>query len=383
MLIEGEVAAPPYFKGQSQYLEMHRIKVLETPDSICLDKVWVRFRTTPRFSYGDRLKVSGKLTPYSTMRFPEVEKIDERRNPVREALFRFRKHLEEIICQALPEPEAGLLLGILLGSKHALSYDWEEIYKKTGLMHVVVASGYNITVLTKVLGGLFQPLGMNISFVMALLGVSVFTLMLGAEPPILRAAIMGVIALWGRRLGRPKDVLRILLFSGLIMVLFDPLIIDSLSFKLSFAASLGLILLATPLQECFSPRVLRFLQLDEGFFSTISASLFVFPIISYYFSRVSLGSFLVNTLVLWVVPYSMSFGLVTVVAGFFSSRLSQLVGGFAWLQLRFFNLMAGIFSRLPLVWEGQISLFSVLIYYLALFALCWFFQTRLKNKEKN
>jgi len=383
VLIEGEVSAPPYSKGQSQYLEIQRINVLEASDGIRLDTVRIRFRTTPRFSYGDRLRIEGKLTSYATMDFPEIEKVGQGGDLFRKTLFGFRERLEGIVCQALPEPEAGLLSGILLGSKHALSYEWEEVYKRTGLMHVVVASGYNITVLVRVLGSLFRPLGMVASFVVAILGVVMFTLMLGAEPPILRAAIMGVIALWGKRLGRPRDTLRVLLFSALLIIFVNPLIIDSLSFKLSFVAALGLVLLATPLQRRFSPKTLRFLRLDEDFFSTISASLFVFPIISYYFGRASLGSFLVNTLVLWVVPHSMFFGFITILIGLFSTRLSQLVGGLTWLLLRFFNVVAKVFSKFPLVWEGQVPLFSVFVYYLALFALCWFFQTRSKEEESH
>ena len=381
VLIEGKVAAPPYFKSQRQYLEMHQIKVLEASDGIRLDKVRVRFRSTPRFSYGDQLRIRGQLTSYATMRFPEIEKIGNEGNTIRKALFRFREHLEGIICQALPEPEAGLLSGILLGSRHALPCDWEDIYKRTGLMHVVVASGFNITVLVDFLGVLARPLGNVFSTVVPLLGVVLFTLMLGTEPPIVRAAIMGMITLWGRHLGRPKDALRILLFSGLVMAMFDPLIIDSLSFKLSFAASLGLVFLASPLQECFELKLLKFFKLDEHFFSTVSASLFVFPIISYYFGRAALGSFLVNTLVLWVVPYSMVFGFTATFLGLFSSWLSRLTGSFAWLLLRFFNTVAMAFSKLPLVWEGRVPLCSVFVYYLVLFALCWFFQTRLKKEE--
>ena len=380
VLMEGEVSAPPYFKGRSQYLEIQRIRVLEASDGVRLDTVRVRFRATPRFSYGDILRIEGAVTPYATMGFPEVEKVGQGGNIFRKILFRFRERLEGIVCQALPEPEAGLLSGILLGSKHALSYEWEEVYKKTGLMHVVVASGYNITVLVRILGSLFRPLGMVASFVAAVLGIVVFTLMLGAEPPVLRAAIMGVIALGGKGIGRERDVLRALLFSVVLMILFDPLIVNSLSFKLSLAASLGLILLATPLQKLFPFGLLRFLKLEDNFYQTISATIFVFPIVSYYFSRASLGSFLVNTLVLWVTPHSMFFGFVTILAGLFSTRLSRLVGGITWLLLRFFNVVAEFFSNLPLVWEVRVPFFGVCVYYLVLFGVCWFFQMRSKKE---
>ena len=384
VIIEGKVARPPYFRGQNQYLELEDVRVIESPVFIKLPEVRVRSYPAPRFFYGDRLRIEGRLTPMATMRFPErVDLVGQGGNRVKKALFKFRKHLEDIVCQALPEPEAGLLSGILLGSKHALSYEWEEIYKKTGLMHVVVASGFNITILVDFLGALARPLRSIFSAVVPLLGVVLFALMLGAEPPIVRAAIMGMITLWGRSLGRPKDVLRTLLFSGLVMILFDPLIIDSLSFKLSFAASLGLILLASPLRECFKLKLLKFFKLDEHFFSTISASLFVFPIVSYYFGRAAIGSFLVNTLVLWVVPYSMFLGFVMVFTSLFSSWLSRLVGRFAWLLLRFFNATAKFFSKFPLVWEGRIPLFGVFVYYLMLFGLCWFFQTQLRGKEKS
>ena len=379
----GEVASPPYIKGQSQYFELGKVQIESTAIPVKLGKVRVRTRPSPRFFYGDQLQLSGKITSYSAMSFPEIKKVGEEGNPIKKTLFKFRRYLEEIISQTLPEPEAGLLCGILLGSKHALVYEWEEIYKTAGLIHVVVASGYNITVLTRFLGSLTRPLGMGISAITSLLGVLLFTLMLGGEPPIFRAAIMGMITLWGSYLGRPKDALRALFFSALVMMLIDPLVIDSLSFKLSFSAALGLILLATPLQEKFSLLPLKFLGLDEDFFSTVSASLFVFPIISYYFGRISLGSFLVNTLVLWTIPPSMLLGFLTVSFGLLSIRVSQVIGWFSWALLRFFNLTASFFSRFPLAWEGQIPLGTVFAYYFVLGGLCLLPRILSKKERRN
>lgn len=376
----GEVTTAPYVEGQSQFFDLGVIKIMGGGEGLRLARVQVRARTDPKFSYGDELRVSGELTPRGAISFPEIEKVGVGGNKFQKALFSLRTRLEGIVFQSLPQPESGLLAGILLGSKTGLLYDWDEIYRRVSLSHVVVASGYNVTVLVTFLSIVARPLGLGASFAFSLVGIALFTLMLGAEPPILRAAIMGAVTVWGTYLGRSKDTLRVLTFSVFLMILADPSIVDSLSFKLSLFASLGIILLAAPLREKFPISFLRFLTLDEEFYTTFAATLFVFPIISYYFGQVTPASFLVNTLVLWVIPPVMLLGSVTVFLGLFSTGISRVVGWFPWLLLRFFNQAALYFSRFPLVLDFKANFAFVFFSYFLLGSLCLVLRKRKESK---
>jgi len=382
VVLTGKITSPSYRRGQSQYFTVGNVSVETAPLPLRLYEVRVRGHVAVPVCYGDLVQLRGVLTPHASMNFPELKRVGRGGGAVRGALFHIRADLEQRIAQLVPEPEAGLLSGVLLGSKHALSYRWEQVFKRVGLMHVVVASGYNVSILARVLDALARPLGPSLSAGTSLLGIALFTLMLGAEPPILRAAIMGAISLWGKVLGRPKDAIRALVFSAFLMILYDPLIIDSVSFQLSFAASLGLIILATPLRERFSWKPLRFLGLDEDFFSTVAAFIFIFPIISCYFGNISWAAVLVNSLVLWTIPYMMLFGSLAVMSSFLSRKLSLLLGGVSWIFLRLFNSVALFFSNLPVSFSFRVPNWAALIYYSLLLILCLIFRNFWKEKSE-
>ncbi|MCG2686137.1 ComEC/Rec2 family competence protein, partial [Candidatus Parcubacteria bacterium] len=165
----------PYIVGRSQYFELNQIRI--------------RAQSFPRFHYGDTLKITGILTPELEMGFPKIEK--SKMPPTRyvgfiKRLYRFRNFLDRPIIQSLPEPQASLLSGILLGIKRGTTSGFSQKLRDTGTIHVVVVSGYNITVLGGVLVSLTRFLGRRNSLLWSLAGIFLFALMVGAEPPVIR-----------------------------------------------------------------------------------------------------------------------------------------------------------------------------------------------------
>lgn len=336
-------------------------------------------------SYGDWVKLEGKLDPKGYIGFPEVEKLKESRNIFvlfRKILSQVRTGIEALIDQTIPEPEAGLLKGILLGVKGGVSPHWADIYRKSGVTHVIVASGYNVMILITVVNVITSPWGGLISCFLSGLVISLFTLMLGADPPILRAALMGFITTWGSLFGRRKHALRVLLFSVFLMVFIQPQFINSISFQLSFATSLGLVLVTNELNRRLNIYPLAFLKLKGDFITTVSAFLFVFPLVSFHFGQVSLASFLVNTLVLWTIPPAMLFGFLTVLTASLSTHIGRLVGAFSWVFLRFFNIVVSFSSKFFDFWQLRISVWGVFLYYIFLLSLCLIYRSRWKKRPK-
>ncbi|MFW6110111.1 MAG: ComEC/Rec2 family competence protein [Patescibacteria group bacterium] len=378
---EGSVISPPVEQGNSVSFELGKVTLLDGFSSCRVPTINVRVRKPAEISYGDRLFVSGRITSWGSMSFPTTRKIKSGKSGLRKFLYSVRSKLERRVQRLVSEPEAGLLLGILLGSKSAVSPLWSDIYRDTGLLHVVVASGYNITVLISVLGGAFRPLGQVASFVVSFLGILVFTLMLGGDPPIVRAAILGGLSLWGLSTGRARHSLRALLFAGFVMLFFSPNLIYSLSFQLSFAASLSLNLLAGVLRDKISLPPLEFLGLSEDLFSTFAANLFVFPLISYHFGDFPLLSVLVNVFILWLVPYIMFFGFLSLFLSFLSFQLGRVSAYLVWILLRAFNMVARLFSQFSQSFTLRISTVGVIIYYAVVISLCLWFQTNLRDKN--
>jgi competence protein ComEC len=183
-----------------------------------------------------------------------------------------------------------------------LDKDFKENLVKVGLIHIVVVSGFNISLVGLLILNTFKRFG-QIAYVFSLMGIIMYSVFVGLEPPVLRALIMGSIVILARVKGEESNQIYLLLITALIMVFFNPLILKSLSFQLSFMATLG-ILTFTPIFDSIFPKILSDLS------ASLSAQLMVLPILAYNFGQISIISPVANLLTLWAVP------VITVVSGF-------------------------------------------------------------------
>lgn len=253
----------------------------------------------------------------------------------------------------LPSPHADLLLGMVLGIDNLKkSPRFNDILKTTGTIHVVVVSGYNISMvfdlIFKLLGSKYQLKNL----LTAQIAVFMYSVLSGFQVPVIRSLIMGSIVAWGRFYGRSLDVVRVLLFSGLLILAIWPDQLFSLSFQLSFMATLSLV--------CFSKDNVGGFVGDLK--STLSAQILVFPLISFYFGRISLVSPLSNMFILWVVPLCTVFGVISIPL-FFLPLISNVLAAIIFIPLDFFVTVVGLFSSFP---YASINFFiggAILIFY--------------------
>ncbi len=292
-----------------------------------------------------------------------------------------RETLVATIKESLPDPQAPLLLGTILGIKSGFSPDFYEALRVTGTLHVVVISGYNISVIINTLARILGFVPLKVRFALTLGFVFLFVLLVGPEAPVVRAAIMGTIALLGTVLGRQGDALRALFASGLIMVALSPEWVTELSFQLSFLATLGLIILF-PLFDRVLPGKGMFLR--EDLVTTMAAQVMVWPLIAYHFGQVSLLSPIVNTLVLWTIPIITYLGLVTATIGSIVNGIPSLIMIPVRPFLDFFVWIVNLFSS----WEvgyfevSAFSLSGLILYFAILGGGIWFLHQTLAKKQK-
>jgi len=292
-----------------------------------------------------------------------------------------RETISQTVRQSLPEPQASLLLGMILGVKSGFPSDFYEALRVTGTLHVVVVSGYNITVLINTFGRMLIFLPFKVRFCFITLGIISFVALVGFEPPVIRAAIMGTIALLGTVLGRQKDALRTLLIAGGVMLIFNPEWLTDLSFQLSFLATLGLIIFVPTIDRLIPGRGA---PLREDLATTLAAQIMVWPLIAYRFGQASLLSPLVNALVLWIVPIATVFGMVTTTLALLVSQIGYLIMLPVGLLLTYFTQVVRWFSSLNFGFFA-VSPFSVLalfFYYLVLGGGLWFLSQLFLRKQK-
>jgi len=327
--VRGVLREEPAIFGQTQGFSLQGIKI--------------KARRFPEYHYGDELIITGRLKVRVINRFykeyrlnyPEIEAliINYQSSTIFSWIFRLKKKIEEVYNSVLPEPQASLLAGIVLGSKRRTSARFLQALKKTGTMHVVVASGANIALVSKPLvENLSGFLSRKIALPVALVFIWIYTIMAGFEPPVVRAAIMATTAFFAQFIGREKDAILGLIFSGALMLFVSPMLVFDLGFQLSFAATLGILLFYPKIKPFF--KKLSFFGDDLS--TTLAAQIFVLPIIYFSFKELSLISPFVNSLVLWTISPIMQMGAILAFSGFISRKISQLLAYPTWLFLTFF-----------------------------------------------
>ncbi|MGE5123384.1 MAG: ComEC/Rec2 family competence protein, partial [Acidobacteriaceae bacterium] len=307
------------------------------------------------FSYRDYLANRGI---YSTMRSSEVSQIGHvNGNPLLSALYAFRQRALSLVYRYLPDPEASLLAGIILGVETGIPSQVQEAFRQTGTSHIIVISGFNITIIALMFTYLFcRFLGRYKGAIITVCGIILYTLLVGANAAVVRAAILGIITLVGHLIGRRQAGLNSLAFVAAVMAVITPTVLWDVSFQLSFAATLGILLYAEPMTDWFIRIAAKFMPSDraeklsgpvgEYFLITLAAQLTTLPLMAYYFKRISLSTFVANPLILPVQPPLMVLGGLAVLIGAVIQPLGQLFAWAAWpfavYTIRVVEWLAGI-----------------------------------------
>lgn len=349
-------------------------------------RVLVRTDRYGDWAYGDRVTASGELRPverslgywadhlarrgiYTTMEYPSLQPLGKSAGlDLLGAVDRLRDRLDGVVASLLPEPQASLLSGILVGSRGTMPAGFRDALNLTSTSHLVAVSGFNVTVVA----GAAQLLSLRFvarrrATLFALALVWAYTLMTGFPPSALRAAIMASMMLVAGLAGRGGDALSFLLLSAALMAGFDPRVIYDLGFQLSFLATAGLVMLEPVLR-----RGLAWLPawLAGSLSVTLAAQLPTLPVLAGSFNMLSLVSPLTNLLVAPVLPGLMATGALAAGAGGFHHPLGQVVAPLAWLYLTYMVEVIRATAWLPgaAVSIGSVGAGLTAAYYAALVA---------------
>jgi competence protein ComEC len=263
------------------------------------------------------------------------------------ALYDLRETFETQINRVQPEPHASLLAGLLTGSKRGIPDQLMDAFRTAGIAHIVAISGYNVTIILSLLGGLLFWLPLRGRFPFLVIGIVLFTIFVGGSSTVVRAAIMGILGLLALETGRLPSMRLGILWTAFVMLLWNPAFLwHDASFQLSFLAIIGITELGPWLK-----RVLRhmpeILGIREALVATLAAQIGTIPLTIVLFKQISLVAPFANVLVAPLVPLAMLFGFVSTVLSAFWMPLGLAVGYLAWVCLQGIILIATLSASVP------------------------------------
>jgi len=254
------------------------------------------------------------------------------------------KIFTSVINNYLPEPQASLLNGILFGINLKTTKEFYQQLKMVGLLHLVVLSGINITLLTSIISQTTQFFSKKLSILITIISIAFFVIFVGIKAPILRAAFMGILTLVANYTGRKNYSLYALFLSFLFSLILFPSWLKSISFQLSYAATLGIILFGEKkIKKTENIFLNLYHQIKADFKTSLAAQIFTAPIIFIYFRQISLIAPFSNVLVSFFVPFLMVFGFLTAVLG----KINFYLGfPFAWVCYLILSYMVWVIETL-------------------------------------
>jgi competence protein ComEC len=378
--VVGVIDAEPTIQGPTQSFAMHVEKVGDTAVDT---RILVSVKLYPRYSYGDRLALTGKLAlprnfgndsassadsnvsaasgrPFDYVHYlskdgilyllksPTVETLATGQgNFVMTELLRLKQAFLANIYAVLGEPHAALAAGLVIGEKAGLGKDLINDFRRSGLIHIVVLSGYSITIVATAIRAVLSFLPRAVGLVLGATGMVLFSILVGGGATVVRSCSMALLAIFAQLIYRDYSAMRALFITGYFMVVENPyIVLYDPSFQISFLATLGLMLFSKPLEKPF-----RFVPETFGMrgfvTSTFSTQIAVFPLLIYMMGNASLVGVFANLLVLPIIPLTMLAVFLTGAGAFVSASISLVASAFSYAFLGDTITLVQFFSHIP------------------------------------
>lgn len=378
---------PKYEAGGSLTFKLDRLDINGKPIS---GSLWVEAnQTTKQLRRSDMVLVRGKLRPgfsgyvaavtsASILDYQETSKSDNGLN--------VRDYFSDRIKTTMSEPESSLGLGFLLGQQNGLPVDLLESLQIVGLTHLIVASGYNLTILVRLARKLFEKVSKYLSAVASLVMIISFVTITGWSPSMTRAGLVAAISLAAWYYGRKIHPMVLLPLVAAITVFIKPNYVwGDLGWTLSFAAFGGILILAPYLRAYF------FGDKNDNFvirviIETSSAYLMTVPLIALTMGKLSLVAIFANLLVVPLISIVMLLVFVAGFAAIFSIWLGQIIGWFGYVVIHYIIWVSSYLASFS--WasvEIKLNIVGLLCWYIAVVGLCLYLRkvTKIKLIETN
>jgi competence protein ComEC len=268
-----------------------------------------------KFTFTETLKITGSLIDVHTQDKkyrgyykklnvqyivfnPETEKIQFTQNQsllttIKQRLFKIKDKLRTLVVQRFSSRASSLILGMLLGEKSELSKEEKDMFNQVGLSHILVVSGYNISILISFVFIILKPVSKFVRIFFAINLITLFVLLVGADASVVRAALMGSIIIFSKITKRHSNAINILFLVTILILLNNPYSLFDASLHLSFVATYSLLVLP------------QYNKIPELILTTIWVFVFVSLYIVYMSGYISFGSIISNALVIFLLPLYM------------------------------------------------------------------------------
>ncbi len=274
--------------------------------------------------------------------------------------------IKENINKILPEKQANLLTGILIGDKTDLSDDIQENFKDSNLAHMLAISGAHVSYIILGLTFALNKIGKKISKILTMTFLIFFTILTGMTPSVQRAVIMSTYILVANLIHKKPNILISISLSMLILLIENPYNLFDVGFQLSYAGTAGIILLNKKIKIKES-KIKIIQKIKEMMIITLSANIMIIPIMMIHYNTISFTFLISNILASPILGIIIILGFIIVLISFVINPI--IIKNILEIFLNILITIAEFSSKLPLskIYVVTPNMVQIIAYYLAVF----------------
>lgn len=306
-----------------------------------------------------------------------IEKQSKEYSVLKEALYNIKSVWADSYNKALPEKEAGILKAMVLGEKGELDTDIKNLYKQSGISHVLAISGLHISLIGMGIYKLLKRTGMSpmINTALSMAVMIFYGMLIEGGTSSVRAIFMFSLYLIGKAIGRTYDMLTATSMAGVLLLIIQPLYLYHTGFLLSFFAVTGIGLIY-PVLESLLPEKSRKNPIIKNLLGSLSVSFFTLPIVTYYFYEFPLYSLFLNLLIIPLMSVLLPLAIVGGIAGIFLPLAGKiLLLPCKWI-LMLYEGACEMVTKLPCntFITGQPSIWQIVLFFAVTISIVLFYK---------
>lgn len=300
-----------------------------------------------------------------------VKKYNLISNKTKNIIYILQNNITENLNKLFSKNQAGILNGMLIGETNGISNEVIEDFKNSGITHLLAVSGSNIVLVIVISKFIFSKIfGKKYSWIFIISFIMFFVCISGASPSVVRAGLMAILEIFAGLLVKKSNSINNLFLSAFIILLINPFSIINIGFILSFAGTIGILLISDKISQRLKEHI-RFEMLLENLSVTLSAQIILFPIMAYYFNSISLTSLITNLLVLPISSVLTVTGLILFILSIIYFPLAKLISVPLGYLIDYIMIIAKACSKLSFLnfTVSTPSVFEIILYYMIIWAL--------------
>ena len=340
------------------------------------------YSASDNFSYKDYLEQRGIKYILSVGKQGKFTRLDSGYGTKWMALsLKLKQRLNGILTEYLSPHEAALVSGMILGDRYAIPQHIRDLFVQTGTAHILAISGFNVGIVAFLIFLVVRaiPIGRKNQYLVTIAFLIFYAFLVGGQPSVVRATIMGVVFLLSFLVEREIDPVNTLAFSALVILMVNPLNLYDIGFQLSFISVLAIIKFYSPIlrwisKAPFDMKRQPFLFVAQSLSVSLAAECGIAVLIAYYFNIVTPVTVAANLFIIPLMSVIVALGMGLLAAGllwpggvFVFAACIKLILNVTVGIIYLLSQCPGAYFYIP-----QIPLWPVLVYYGSLLAIyCW------------